>query len=137
MKHYIENNNKKSDNYNKLLTHKLWYAKRKTILQRDGYTCTVCGSKNELRVHHTFYYSPWVAPWMYPNESLITVCKKCHDDFHLHHEVKIKKLPNGKVKKQESQYFKKGKRSVGKTPKRTLNKIKHGRFYIYKLETNY
>lgn len=132
--------------YYKLLENKLWYAKRRAILYRDGNRCTACGSKKELRVHHTFYYSPRVDPWMYPNDSLITLCRQCHEDYHLHHEIETRKLPKKKpvkvlkYKEPKIKIKKRRKprnRSVEKIPKRILEKIKHGRYYTYKLTTNY
>jgi 5-methylcytosine-specific restriction endonuclease McrA len=122
--------------YYKLLKHKRWYDKRKEILQRDEYTCTSCGSKANLRVHHTFYYSPWIAPWMYPDDSLITVCKKCHDDYHLHHETENRKLPK-KKKQPKIRKKKQVKKTTEKIPNRTLKKIQYGRFHIYELKTNH
>ena len=84
--------------YKKLLNNPKWKKKRQTILKRDGFKCTVCGSKENLHIHHTYYV--WgIKPWCYPNISLITVCEECHHQYHLYNEdVILKKLPKGKNK---------------------------------------
>jgi len=97
-----------------------WKRKRMTILRRDGYKCTVCGSKKELSVHHT-YYKTGKRPWQYPNQSLLTLCQDCHHKFHTEHETPVrnkdkhkkfkKKVANPKKKKpfeiKEPRYRKK------------------------------
>lgn len=75
--------------YDKLLDPK-WKIKRAAILCRDKRKCTVCGSKKDLEVHHTFYVEGR-QPWEYPNKSLITLCRDCHYHFHCEHEVQVKK----------------------------------------------
>lgn len=76
-----------------------WIKKRNQILKRDKYTCTVCGSKQNLQVHHTFYYKHLVAPWEYPNNSLLTICHDCHNNYHKTHELTIKDNPKFYYKK--------------------------------------
>ena len=79
--------------YKDQLKDKRWRELRKAILLRDGYRCTVCGDTQNLQVHHTYYYdNKFMPPWNYPKESLITVCDKCHKEFHLYCEVPIKKI---------------------------------------------
>jgi 5-methylcytosine-specific restriction endonuclease McrA len=82
--------------YSEQLLRPEWKLKRKAILKRDGYKCTVCGSKKNLHVHHTFYYDKFVPPWEYPNESLITVCEKCHLEYHDICDIEIKPFPEKK-----------------------------------------
>lgn len=55
-----------------------WQKKRLEILDRDDFTCTLCGSKKDtLHVHHHFYkYNS--DPWDYPNDALETHCQYCH-----------------------------------------------------------
>ena len=81
------------DNYYKLLKDSRWYRKRKKILKRDKNKCTVCGATKNLVVHHTFYYDEDTRPWLYPNSSLITLCKTCHNGWHDHNELVIIKKP--------------------------------------------
>ena len=55
-----------------------WQKKRILILQRDNFTCQMCGdTKNTLHVHHKFYIQG-AEPWHYDDYSLITLCKDCH-----------------------------------------------------------
>jgi len=84
------------DNYYKLLKDSRWYRKRKKIFKRDNGKCTVCGTTKNLVVHHTFYYDKDTRPWLYPNSSLITLCKTCHNDWHIHNELVIIKKPPAK-----------------------------------------
>lgn len=67
--------------YQKQLKHELWLKKRKTIIEMDGYQCVKCGSKCNLEVHHTKYYMDKYA-WEYPNSTLVTLCRKCHEEVH-------------------------------------------------------
>ena len=84
--------------YRDILKDARWLRKRKGILRRDGYKCTVCGAKSNLVVHHTFYYKGSPPPWQYPNSSLLTLCEKCHRKYHETHELTIK--PPKKRKKK-------------------------------------
>lgn len=56
----------------------MWEEKRKSILERDGYKCTFCGSAKNLRVHHITYEN---IPYEKDGD-LITVCNKCHEKLH-------------------------------------------------------
>ncbi len=60
--------------------HPEWQKKRLEVLQRDGFECLNCHSKDkELHVHHG-YYSKGKKPWEYPIESLFTLCADCHSE---------------------------------------------------------
>ena len=64
-------------NYAEKLKDPRWQKKRLKILERDNFTCQKCGaSKIELQVHHKKYNDN---PWDTPNDSLITLCKYCHE----------------------------------------------------------
>lgn len=84
--------------YGELLFRPEWKQKRKQILARDNYTCQFCGAndKKALQVHHRQYLfvsrlNSFRKPWDYPDECLITVCKKCHDRGHAQYKIpKIK-----------------------------------------------
>lgn len=68
----------KSEYARKLLDPR-WQRKRLQILQRDGFTCQVCGdTKTTLHVHHKAYRSG-SAPWEYPSDWLVTLCAPCHE----------------------------------------------------------
>ena len=54
----------------------------KQVMSRDNYTCQVCGQEGgELQVHHLNGYN-WDIDNRYNPENGITLCKKCHADFH-------------------------------------------------------
>jgi 5-methylcytosine-specific restriction endonuclease McrA len=78
-----------------------WKKKCIKIRKRDNNQCTVCGAKKYLQVHHTFYYEDFPDPWLYPDESLLTVCRKCHREYHECHEIEIKKRPKTKFKNKK------------------------------------
>lgn len=57
-----------------------WQQKRNRILERDNYTCRSCQDErdtSQLHVHHR-YYKFRADPWDYPDDALLTLCKKCH-----------------------------------------------------------
>lgn len=67
--------------YYEQLTHPLWEAKRREILERDGYSCLICKSDlHKLDVHHLCYF-PDLLIWEYDNELMVTVCKKHHQEL--------------------------------------------------------
>jgi hypothetical protein len=86
-------------NYYDSLKSEKWQHVRRNIILRDGNKCTVCGSNLLLKVHHTFYYENYPEPWKYPFDSLITLCEKCHNNWHEHNEIEIRKKPEVIVKK--------------------------------------
>ena len=59
-----------------------WQKKRLEILNRDDFTCQICGAKDHtLHVHHLSYVQGKEI-WDYPSENLITLCEFCHDTEH-------------------------------------------------------
>lgn len=59
-----------------------WKRRRLEILQRDDFTCQICGCKEKmLHVHHTAYEKGKMI-WDYPDEMLITLCEDCHEYEH-------------------------------------------------------
>jgi len=74
------------DEYSKLLQDERWKEKRRKIISRDRCRCTWCGSDSNLQVHHKYYEkfpnNDFVDPWDYPDESLVTLCEKCHKKAH-------------------------------------------------------
>ena len=68
--------------YSEKLRDPRWQKKRLEILNRDYFECRVCGTKEiELHVHHTKYLKG-KKPWEYPNDLLLSLCKKCHFKNH-------------------------------------------------------
>lgn len=82
---------KMNQDYIKTLSSPKWRRKRQQIFKRDHYRCTCCGNDRNLIVHHTFYFADYRDPWKYPNESLLTLCQKCHKEYHEFHENEIRK----------------------------------------------
>jgi hypothetical protein len=63
-------------NYSRKLSSPLWQKKRLEVLNRDDFTCKICGDKEtELHVHHLKYKGE-------PHEAdlidLQTLCSHCH-----------------------------------------------------------
>jgi len=60
-----------------------WKHRRAEILHRDGHRCQAknCEYGKELNVHHTDYIKGRMA-WDYPDQMLITLCRKCHAKEH-------------------------------------------------------
>lgn len=57
-----------------------WASRREAILNRDGYTCQICGKKHtRLEVHHIIFRSQGGAD---DESNLITLCEDCHSDIH-------------------------------------------------------
>jgi hypothetical protein len=79
--------------YSEKLLDPRWQRKRFEILQRDKFTCVLCGdTRTTLHVHHTEYKG---SPWDIDNEKLKTLCLHCHDVLH--------KLPTYQITKIEKQ----------------------------------
>ena len=78
--------NKYKSEYDKLLHDDRWYTKRDEILKRDNHRCIICGSTENLQVHHKYYITDINGkrrtPWDYPDEILITLCDSCHKKEH-------------------------------------------------------
>lgn len=54
----------------------------KRVLARDNYTCKCCGKKtHDIEVHHLDGYN-WCEEKRTDDTNGITLCKKCHDNFH-------------------------------------------------------
>jgi hypothetical protein len=59
--------------------HPEWQRKRLRIMERDGFRCKSCDDKTtQLHVHH-LYYVGGRRIWDYPDLSLTTLCKPCHE----------------------------------------------------------
>jgi len=64
--------------YTEQLADPRWIEKRNAIVERDGHECRECGARRRLEVHHT-YYVPGRMAWEYPDDSLTTLCRHCHE----------------------------------------------------------
>lgn len=77
-------------NYSELLRNPRWQKKRLQILERDNWSCLICGDKDKtLHVHHKFYIKGR-SPWEYPDYYLSTLCHECHEE-----ETRINKEESG------------------------------------------
>ncbi len=67
-----------SKTYSEKLKDPRWQKKRLKILERDEWTCQLCGDDTEtLHVHHK-YYREKKEPWECGDFALVTVCHNCH-----------------------------------------------------------
>ena len=68
--------------YGEKLRSPKWQKRRLEILNRDKFTCRLCGDKEtQLHVHH-LRYERGCDPWDYRDSSLVTVCENCHEELH-------------------------------------------------------
>lgn len=73
-------NNKET--YSQLLKDPRWQKRRLEIMQRDNFTCQICGHNDKpLHVHHVCYDKK-LKPWEYNDGQLITLCEDCHKEEH-------------------------------------------------------
>lgn len=57
-----------------------WQRKRASVLERDDFTCVLCGATDKtVHVHHTIYKN-YEAPWESDISDLITLCCDCHEN---------------------------------------------------------
>lgn len=57
-----------------------WQKKRLEIMERDKFKCCQCGDMSStLNVHHG-YYERGLDPWEYDDDTLWTLCERCHED---------------------------------------------------------
>ena len=71
--------------YNDKLRDPRWQKRRLEIMERDNFTCQICGSGlndgEPLNVHHKKYINGKEI-WEYSDGMLITLCEKCHKKVH-------------------------------------------------------
>lgn len=59
-----------------------WQKRRLEIMQRDNFTCQLCGdTESMLNVHHLCYHKKRNI-WEYEDWELITLCENCHKEEH-------------------------------------------------------
>ena len=59
-----------------------WQRVRLRIMERDNFTCWICGDKNNtLNIHHKTYRKG-AEPWEYDDENFVTLCESCHHKSH-------------------------------------------------------
>lgn len=68
--------------YAEMLKDPRWQKRKTEILNRDKFTCQLCGdTTNTLHVHHKYYLENH-KPWEYGDIALITLCEDCHSWVH-------------------------------------------------------
>ena len=67
--------------YNQLMRKPEWESLRERLITSRGGKCEVCGSTSNLQVHH-ISYKYGNAPWEYPDDNFLVLCKKCHEKVH-------------------------------------------------------
>jgi len=78
---YITNEERDNRNINKRIYPK-YYEWRKSIFDRDNYTCQKCGKiRTKLQAHHIESYATNKNLRININNG-ITFCKRCHKEFH-------------------------------------------------------
>jgi hypothetical protein len=66
--------------YSNKLKDPRWQKKRLEIMQRDEFTCCLCGDKESMLVVHHYKYDS--EPWETDNRYLATLCSDCHEEEH-------------------------------------------------------
>lgn len=67
--------------YQKQLATKQWKDFRKLVLSQRGKKCEMCGSKENIQIHHTHYITGRKA-WEYMPTDVLVLCKDCHGKIH-------------------------------------------------------
>lgn len=85
--------------YQEKLKDPRWQKKRLEVMNRDNFTCQVCGNGLNngvpLNVHH-IKYKPNADPWEYADNNLLTLCEECHRKAH-NGEITLKLPRNNKA----------------------------------------
>jgi hypothetical protein len=80
--------------YDEYLQTPYWRELRLKVLNRDGHCCRLCRSTDQLEVHHNTYERRG----MEELDDLVTLCKKCHQNFHDNRSIKPK--ANGELQSE-------------------------------------
>ncbi len=81
---------KKKENNNSEYLDPRWQKKRLEVMEKTGFKCQCCGSKdNTLHVHH-LDYEHGKNVWDYSSSELECLCEECHRKKHLIcHRIKL------------------------------------------------
>lgn len=67
--------------YNKQLKDPRWLAFRNFVFTVRGRECEICGSKDNLQIHHLLYRKNSMA-WEYSTKDVAVLCSSCHSKLH-------------------------------------------------------
>ena len=85
----VEYMNELVGDYKAYLQSDEWKKIRELALRRDGYTCRICGTAINLRVHHVNYEHVGTELEL---DDVVTLCDECHSKIHIkdycHEEAK-------------------------------------------------
>lgn len=76
----------KGKSYDVFMRSNYWLEVRRLVLERDGNKCTVCGTKQNLHVHHSTYKNHLKEHLHL--EDLHVLCKQHHKQVHMTMEIK-------------------------------------------------
>ena len=66
--------------YSEKLRDPRWQKKRLEILEAARWKCEDCGTEtDELQIHHC-YYKKGAEPWEYTANTLMALCRLCHEN---------------------------------------------------------
>lgn len=78
--------------YAEMLKDPRWQKRKTEILNRENFTCQLCGdTKNTLHVHHKYYLDNH-KPWEYNNDALVSLCEHCHQRMYTKPNTDIVKI---------------------------------------------
>jgi len=90
--------------YKEQLLDPRWQKKRLSIFERDDWTCQYChDKKSTLMVHHLVYEHEFA--WEADDDTLVTLCEKCHKEYHDTFSVCEKKILNSLRKKLKDPFI--------------------------------
>lgn len=100
----------KNPRYQEYLHSQEWKNIREEILERDGHKCKLCGSTENLRVHHKSYEC------LYEEEcamqDLITLCEKCHGELHDFLNSEVAQKTKKAIYELRQEYYEKLKNDI-------------------------
>ncbi|HUS51751.1 MAG TPA: HNH endonuclease [Candidatus Paceibacterota bacterium] len=119
------------------LLKKTTYLTKAGILERDNYTCSLCGEKNTvLNVHH-------IMPMEFGGEkrnpdNILTLCKGCHLFMHCNPKLIMKEKINHRIRTKEGmeKAIGVGKRGRDKKPRKSRGGLKVSNKHKKKMKLN-
>jgi len=80
-----------------------WQKLRLMVMERENFTCEMCGATDKtLNVHHG-YYEPGYDPWDYRPDTLHCVCVGCHEVAQS--DIRDLQMEIGRINPKHLMYF--------------------------------